>query len=320
MKVRLLLIVLPAAIALRVHLPSSSRGVYFPGLTRFAPACGNCHNPLPGAPAPFQPILVSLQPTARILATGQSIQVALSATGGQSASPNGGFAMDTNAGTFSAGPNTAVVPPGNAITHSNSSTRSWSFGYTASNTPGLVELYSVVNTVNNDMINGVEDLWAFHGFDDTAVQGTPVRLFVNAPGVVTLGSACAGSFGNVPVLGCPQSPTAGNQTFTLDLHGGAPHSTAAVLLGVTAFNPGLDLGIVGVTGCALFVDPLVTIFGGTSAGDAQRGEGAASFGVPIPNRPDLIGATLHCQGLVVDPANGRPTPLTMTNGVSATIL
>ena len=100
----------------------------------------------------------------------------------------------------------------------------------------------------------------------------------------------------------------------------APSSVAALLLGVTAFVPGVDLGLVGVPGCSLFVDPLVTVFASTSAGNAQRGEGSLSFGLPLPNDPNLRGATLHFQGLIVDTANGRPTPVTMTNGVSATIL
>jgi hypothetical protein len=321
MKLRILLLALPpAALALAGDLGSSSRGIYFPSLTQTAPSCGSCHRASPGAAPGFPAIAVDLQPSARILARGQSIQFALAATGGQTASGKGGFAVDATAGTFSAGANTSVVPPGGAVTHANSSSRSWTFGYTAPQAAGLVEVYGVVNTVNDDQINGDEDMWAFHGADDTAVQVTPVRLFVNAASVAPLGTACAGSFGNVPVLGCPLPPARGSSGFRIEVHGAAPASVAALLLGVHTFTPGLDLGVIGVTGCSLFVDPLVTIFATTSQGDAGRGEGTVGFGVPIPGQPELLGATLHFQGLVVDTRNGRPVPLTMTNALSATIL
>lgn len=319
MKVRFLLLALPPAIGLTFRLPSSSRGIYFPGVTQSTPACGACHNGSPGAAVGFQPIRITLQPTARVLDASQSIQIALSATGGQSASTNGGFAMDTTAGTFSAGANTRVVNPGDAITHSNSNQRSWTFGYTAPAAPGLVELATVVNTVNDDHVNNNDDMWAFHGFDDAATQVTPVRLFVNAPGVVALGTACSGSYGNVPVLGSATAPTVGNAAFALALHGAAPASVAGLFLGVTPFPAGLDLGIVGVTGCSLFVDPLITVFGATSPGDALRGEGTTTFAVPIANNPGLRGGILHFQAFVLDVNNGRPTPLTMTNGITATI-
>jgi hypothetical protein len=321
MKARLLLLAVPPVITavLSFPLPSSSTGIYWPNLVRQMNSCGFCHYPTPGAPAPLQPIRVSLQPSARVLAGGQSVQIALSATGGQSASTNGGFSMDATAGTFSAGPNTQVMPPGDAITHASSASRSWNFGYTAPNAPGLVEMHAVVNTVDNDLNNDDDDRWAFHGFDDTATQVTPVRLYVNARNVAALGRACAGSFGNVPVLGAPTSPAIGNAAFSLALHGAAPASVTGLMLGVVPFPTGLDLSLIGVTGCSLFVDPVLTFFGTTGAGDAQRGEGAASFSLPIPNDPGLVAAVLYFQAFVFDVANGRPLPLTLTNALAATI-
>ena len=321
MKVRLFVVALPPILACAISfpLPSSSTGIYFPGLTQAIPACGQCHNPSPGAPSPFQPIRVSLQPSERVLSSGQSITLALSASGGQSASTNGGFSMDTTAGTFSAGPNTQVIAPGDAITHTSSSSRSWNMGYTAPTAPGLVDLRVVCNTVNHDMINGPDDLWAFHGFDDTATQVTPVRLYVNATGVVALGTACVGSFGNVPVLGADTVPSVGNAGFALRLHGAAPLTVAGLMLGVTPFPTGLDLTGIGVTGCSLYVNPVLTLTGATSLGDAQRAEGSASFAMPIPGIPTLRTATIHFQSFIFDVANGRPVTMTMTNGLSVTI-
>ncbi len=318
MRLRYPLLALPPALALVFELPSSSAGIYFPRLTQTAPSCGTCHNPNPGAATGFPRIRVTLLPTDRVLTAGQSIRLALSVTGGQSASPNGGFSMDATAGTFSAGLNSRVVPPGDAITHSNSSTRSWTFGYTAPTTRGLVEVSVVVNTVNNDLINNDDDMWAFHGFDDTATDVTPLRLFVNAAGVAPLGTACVGSFGNVPVLGSATVPTIGTN-FTLQMHGAAPSAFAGLLLGATPFPGGLDLSGLGINGCSLFVDPLVTLFSATGAGDAQRGEGSATFGLSIPNDPNLVAGVLHFQAFVLDVSTGRALPLTMTNGLSATI-
>jgi hypothetical protein len=307
------------ALAFTIDAPSSSRGLYFPSVTQTLPACGACHRSSPGADTGFPQIRIAVAPATRILARNQSIAMAVTTTGGQTVVSRGGFAMDATAGTFSNGANTALAQGGQAITHSDSLGRTWTFGYNAPNTAGLVELATVSNTVNGDSTAGDEDMWAFHGFDDQAAQVTPVRLYVNADGVVGLGSGCAGAFGNVPVLGSSTAPTVGNANFALELFGAAPSTTAGVVLGVTAFNPGLDLTGVGITGCSLYVDPLVFLFGATSAGDAQRGEGSATFPLPIPAQPELVGGVLHLQGFILDPQSGRANPLTFTNGLTATL-
>lgn len=307
------------ALAFTIEAPSSSRGLYFPSVTRSTPACGACHRSNPGADTGFPQIRIAVAPATRSLALNQSIAVSVTTTGGQTVVTRGGFAMDATAGTFSSGANTALAQGGQAITHSDSLGRTWTFGYNAPNTAGLIELATVSNTVNGDSTAGDEDMWAFHGFDDQATQVTPVRLYVNASGVVGLGSGCAGAFGNVPVLGSSTSPTIGNANFALELFGAAPSTTAGLILGVTAYNPGLDLTGVGVTGCSLYVDPLVFLFGATSAGDAQRGEGSATFPLPIPAQPELVGGVLHLQAFILDPQSGRANPLTFTNGLSATL-
>lgn len=306
-------------VAIALELPSSSRGLYFPSVTQTAPACGACHRSSPGADTGFPTIRLNVAPSARVLAANQAITMNVTANGGQTASSRGGFAMDASAGTFSAGANTQLVPPGGAITHSNSTSRSWSFGYSAPNSPGLVEVNAVCNTVNGDSSAGDEDMWAFHGADDQATQVTPVRLYVNAPGVVALGTACAGAYGNVPVFGSSTVPSVGNANFALELFGASPATTAGMLLGVTSYPSGLDLSVIGVTGCSLFVDPLVTLFGATGPGDAQRGEGAATFPLPIPAQTELVGSVLHVQSFVLDLQSGRATPLTFSNGLSITL-
>lgn len=319
MKTRALAAALPPLAVLAFELPSSSRGLYFPGVTQSEPACGACHRPTPGADTGFPRIELSVLPDARSLAPGQSIAIAVAVRGGQTASPLGGFAMDASAGTFSAGQNSAVVASGLAVTHATAGTRAWTAGYTAPTTPGPVEVYAVANTVDGDLVNDDDDMWAFHGADDTATQVTPVRLFVNADGVTGFGAGCAGAYGNVPVLGCRQSPALGNANFAFELHGAAPQRATGAMLGVQGHTPGIDLAPFGVPGCALHLDPLITLFGTTSAGDASRGEGTATFPLPVPADPNLLGATLYCQAFVDDPGSGRPAALTLTNALRVTV-
>lgn len=316
---RIIFLAAPLGLALATGLPSRSGGIYDTSITRTAPACGQCHNATPGAGSGFAPIRLSLTPSTRVLDANQATTVSLSATGGQTASTLGGFACDVTAGTFSAGTNTAVGFPATSITHNSRSPRSWSFGYTAPATPGLVEMFAVVNTVNANLFNDAGDLWAFHGADDTATVSTPVRLFVNATGVRALGSSCAGAFGNVPVFGARQVPTVGNAAFALELHGATPQTAGGVLLAVAAQPTPIDLGIVGVTGCQLYVDPVMTLPLATGAGNAQRGEGSATLPLPIPTGPGLRNRTLLFQSFVLDPASGRPTPLTFSNALSVTL-
>jgi hypothetical protein len=179
-------------------------------------------------------------------------------------------------------------------------------------------LFAVANAVNGDGNNDDRDMWAFAGFDQAATTSTPVRLFVNATGVGAIGGSCGGGFGQVPVFGARQVPTVGNASFALELHGAAPSSPGGVILGVTEL-PGVDLGFIGITGCQLFVDPIVVLNFSTGAGSSQRGEGSATLPIPIPAGPGLRGRTLRFQAFFADTGNGRATPMTFTNGLAVTL-
>lgn len=316
---RVMFVSLAPLAVLALDLPSRSRGIYNPGIARSAPACGACHRSTPGAAAGVPRIQVQLRPATLSPSAGQSIGVTVTALGGQTASTRGGFAVETSAGTFSAGANTSVQAAGSAITHASSNARSWSFGYTAPTTPGLVELFAVSNTVDGDGNNGSGDMWAFHGVDDRATIATPVRLFVNATGVQAIGEGCVGGFGNVPVLGSRHVPTVGNAGFALEVHGAPPTAALGLMLGVGAFTPPIDLGLFGIPGCVLHLNPLVTVNATTGTGDAQRGEGSAILQVPIPGGPGLRSRTILFQAYLADPASGRPLPLTLTNGLAVTL-
>lgn len=297
---------------------SRSSGLYTTSVTRSTPSCGQCHRRSPGAATGFPRIQAVVTPTARSLSPGQSVSVTVQALGGQTASTRGGFAADASGGSFSAGNNSRIQAGGRAITHSNSSTRTWQFGYSAPTNPGLVELYTVVNTVNGDRDDDNGDMWGFHGSDSTSSTSTPVRLFVQTQGVRSLGPGCVGSFGNWPVFGAAQSPTVGNQAFALELHGAAPSSSIVLMVGANPNQQPIDLTAIGATGCRLYVDVAASINSMTSAGNAARGDGRATFPIPLPNNPSIRGQAIQAQTVILDNRNGRPLPVTLTNGLSIT--
>jgi hypothetical protein len=120
------------------------------------------------------------------------------------------------------------------------------------------------------------------------------------------GAGCAGSGGILPTLlpiGVPQRGT----TFGLtagSLNGGAP---AIPILGISnqqwlGIQLPLDLGLLGATGCSLWMSldvVLPTLF----ANGAGPGTGAVTLNLPIPNGP-YQGAIAFAGFLVVDPVNG----------------
>jgi hypothetical protein len=306
-------------LAASAALSSFSSGLYSQSYPRSLPSCGSCHNAQPGSTQGLPELRVTLAPGARSLAAGQAISVTVSSTGGQTASGLGGFVADVTGGAFTAGSNSRLWGRGLGISHDRASPRSWTFGYTAPQTPGVVEMAAVVNTVNGNGVRDAGDVWAFHGFDGKATTGTLVRLFVNAPGVAPFGAGCADGFGNQPVLGARETPAVGNQSFALQLHGAQPNAQAVVFLGANPGFPPFDLTAAGAAGCTLYVDPLLLPVVGTGAGDAARAEGAAVLALPIPNNAALAGRSFEAQAAVLDGSSGRTLPLTLTNALSITV-
>ena len=263
-------------------------------------------------------MVVDVAPSQRSLTPQQAITVQVKATGGQTASTRGGFAADATAGAFTAGTNTRIWQNGVGISHSSSSARSWSFGYTAASTPGLVQMFAVVNTVDGNGRNNNADHWAFHEFDTIQGGSTPVRMFVNAPGVTPRGTSCVGSFRNTPVLGSKTVPTVGNQSFAFEVHGTAPSAPAVLLLGAPLAAP-LDLSAIGITGCNLYIQSAFSLNGVASAGNAQRGDGVINLPLPIPNDPSLRFGRFSTQVAIVDVQASRPLAITMTNALDIAI-
>ena len=318
------------ATALCSLLGSQKLGILVPGLSQAGQSCGQvgCHGTfVAAAPPGGNGIHVDVAPSARSLQLGQAISVTTTVTGGQTGpgSPGGfnsylGAGIPTTRGSFVAGSSSRVSVLGTEITHTDSTWRAWTYGFKASaTTTGLVEMWVACLTADGDLMPTPNDLWAFHGYEGAATTSTPVRLYVNAARVVPFGTACVGSYGQHPVLGAPRSPNLGSTTFTLELHGSAPLAPIALLLGANPAWTPLDLSVINAVGCTLWVDPQVSVALATGPGNAQRAEGSAVIGLPIPSSPGLSGARLQVQVAIVDAANGRGVPITMTNALDLTL-
>ena len=278
---------------------------------RNTPSCTGCHSGTVGASGAATSMTIAQVS----LAMNEVAQVTIQVSGGPSGT-RGGFAAENSGGAFAAGSTSHINTTGRIgqfITHNNASNRTWAFPYTASATPGLYLLYTVGMAANNSSSTS-GDVIAFNGFDATATVCTPVYVGVNATGTQRFGQGCRGSYGNYPVLYSDVVPSVGNASYALKLAGAAASSNALFLIGTPRATP-LDLGLIGATGCSLWVDPLASMSTTTSAGHPQRGEGTATQGLAIPNTTSLRGAILAAQCAIVDPANGRGLPITMSDGL-----
>jgi len=289
---------------------------------RVGPSCGNCHTPFPGGPSVF------VTPTARIMSAGQKISINVFSTGGAAKHANlgwaGGFVADVSAGTFAAGTTSQVTSSGTWITHKDSFTaqRNWTFGYNAPTTPGKVDLWSVVNTVNGDGQNS-GDQWAWHGNNPFSTFSTPVRLYVNAKAVQAVGSGCRDGHGNVGVFGAPVTPTVG-QTFRFEGFGLPPAQRCMLVLGFQQKFAPISAANFGAPGCFVNTDlsPLQLFFttsGTNTPKDRQLANGTFTLAAPIPNQSALKGFFFRAQLLVADQDSSNPFPVVFTNGLAMTV-
>lgn len=95
-----------------------------------------------------------------------------------------------------------------------------------------------------------------------------------------------------------------------------PLGTAVVAMGFSDTQSGpfplpLALGPFGMPGCSLLADPLAAVL---VASPGTR----ASWVLPIPNVPALVGAAFYNQAFALDPS-ANAAGLTATNGGRATI-
>lgn len=320
--------------ALAVAVPTSlvlgrQTGV-IPGVTLGVPAnlnvgfpgCGAflCHVPA----APNASVKLDIKAAASVRQGTVPMTVTLS--GGVNGTA-GGFSMETSRGSFTAGANTTIGTTSNgrpAITHSSSSSRTWTYSYVTGNSPGLVVFFSTGNTANGDMMPSGEG-WGWYGPDPT-VPGTPYRMFVNDTAIFPFGTSCGGStvapgkFRFEPVLGIAKNAAVGG-TFQTEVYN-VPAGTASIgILGVsnTLWGPiplPLALKPFGADGCFLRVSmDLLQVAVTTGSG---KGGGVGKITWAIPNVSSLRGIDLFFQAMTVDlGANGLN--LSFSNGLRANI-
>jgi hypothetical protein len=323
----LLCAAVPAAAILLDTVHSKSTGMLptATGSTNYARtgySCGGCHAPWAGGP------IVTVAPTARVMSPGQKISITVSSTGGTSKHQNlgwaGGLAADVTAGTLAAGTGSRIDSRGSGITHRNSYTaqRNWQFGYTAPTKTGLVEFWTVVNTVDGNGYN-TNDQWAWHGSNTFNNFSTPVRMYVNAKEVQAVGTGCPDGNRNVGVFGAPVAPTLG-QMFRLEGFGLPPGQKCLLAFGFQKTFTPTSVAYLGAGGCFLNTDlsPLQLFLqttGTNTQKNRQLGSGTFTMAAPIPNQASLKGTLFRAQLLVVDPDAKNSFPVVFTNGLVMTV-
>jgi hypothetical protein len=283
-------------------------------VTHAFPACGQCHGT--GFPNERGVVKVLIKSSASIQ-TGAKNPITVTLTGGVKGSTRGGFSMDTNLGSFTAGTSTRTGNSNKSITHTSSLNRSWTFNFSAGKT-GLAKLTMVGNTVDGNGRNS-GDSWGWFG-PNSALPATPFRIFVNDTKVFPFGSSCTGTKDFSPLIGIGKNAALG-QTTTIEAHNLPPAVAVMNILGFSNTTFGaiplpLDLGFLGAKGCSLRASldlNQVALSKGTGVGN-----GTATFSWPIPNLSSLRGLNLFFQALVFDKgANGLG--ITTTMGLKAPI-
>jgi len=129
------------------------------------------------------------------------------------------------------------------------------------------------------------------GFTDNAAQKIEVSMLTAHTS--SHGDGCPGSNGT-PQLSFSGSSQLG-QTLSIDLANGVPFGVSLVIFGTTnSFPFPLELGFLGMPGCYLYMDMVLTNAVFHSPG------GTGSFVLPVP--ASLFGAPIYTQFACLDPA------------------
>jgi len=129
---------------------------------------------------------------------------------------------------------------------------------------------------------------------------------MNPASVTPFGTGCPGS-GGTPALGSDQGslPWIG-QTFTARLANlGISTALNRPFLILGDSNAPLELSPLGMPGCSLYANPLVTL-------PLTNQGGTATWSVPIPNDPSYVGVSLYTQGFVTSPGS-NPLGMVVSN-------
>lgn len=129
-------------------------------------------------------------------------------------------------------------------------------------------------------------------------------IHVSTAGLNEYGFWCKGSSGD-PALKLSGSAKLG-QNLTISLANGPATRPIWLAVGLSNINGGFDLGLIGATGCRMYVNGPVVIAA------ASSGSGTYSVQAQVPNNTALICTRVFTQFYCVDP-NANGAGLTSTN-------
>jgi len=156
-----------------------------------------------------------------------------------------------------------------------------------------------------------------------AASALKFRIFcglLDQQGVVSFGTACAGSSSRLGTVFSNQPPMVGNANFQFEGTGFPSGVLAVIALGT---NPGWPaIPVPGLpAGCMQNTDIFVDLFGTTGTGTV-RGPTAAGhvpFPLPIPNFPALVGTFVAGQIAALDSGLSAPIPFVTSNALRVTV-
>ena len=134
----------------------------------------------------------------------------------------------------------------------------------------------------------------YYAADDGVIGVEPYAIPLRVLGgsqAEPYGAGCPGSTGVRPRIGGSDVPFAGSANFAVELTGVRAGAAAIAIIGLARANspyPG---------GCRLYIAGFIA----SSAVVVANASGIASFPIPVPANPALIGASVFFQGVMDDP-------------------
>lgn len=199
---------------------------------------------------------------------------------------------------FASAQDVTVVNGGSGNVTSHHGFTGTAFGSVGAPDAGTNPVAAVMADLNGD---GCSDLAVCNqGSDNVTISlSTPTAL------AQIYGAGCAGTGGQVPVIGAQNLPTPGASDFVVTLSNARATTLAVALFGLDTANAPL-----GVSGCSLLIaGPVLTVVRFTGV------TGAASLPLGIPIDPNLLGFDAYFQWAVFDPNGAFAATLAISNAL-----
>ena len=219
---------------------------------------------------------------------------------------------------LTAGPTSQVNAAGDHATHFRAfnGNRDWTYGYVAPTAPGLVDVFSVVNTVDGDG-RSVGDLWGFNGTVVAAQENTRSDCSSTRRTCRSSGRRASAASGVLPCSARStrrRSVDRGRSNCTAPRRAPTPRCSWRPTRRF-AGRPGSDrCDGLHVVGRRAVGDPDLDEPGRRGAGRGQRSSRGVDSAGPRARR-----RRVQLQAVILDLNAPRPLAITATNGIDATI-